>query len=63
MLLHNAPGLMKWLEKVGLRVDQLDTQAFSAPLPYQDGLEFAALYTLQHRLPRNAEFERGLQHR
>ena len=44
-------------------VDHLDTQAFAAPLPYQHSFEFAALYTLQHGLPRNPEFDRSFQHR
>ena len=54
---------MKWLEQIGLIVDHLDTQAFSAPLPYQDRFEFAALYTLQHRLSRDPEFHCSFQHR
>jgi hypothetical protein len=51
------------LEKAGLIVDHLDTQAFSPTLPHQDGWEFAPLYTLQHRLSRNPEFDGGFQHR
>jgi len=51
------------LEKAGLILDHLDTQAFSASLPYQESFEFAALYTLQHRLPRNTEFDGSFQHR
>lgn len=43
-------------------VDHLDTQAFSPPLPYQHSFKFASLYTLQHRLPRNTEFDGSFQH-
>jgi hypothetical protein len=44
-------------------IDHFDSQAFAPALPHQHGLELAALYTLQYRLPRNAEFHGGLQHR
>ena len=32
-------------------------------MPHQHGFELTALYTLQHRLPRNAELARRFQHR
>ncbi|MNT88670.1 hypothetical protein D3C72_2292650 [compost metagenome] len=35
--------------------DSLDAQAFSPSLAHQDGIEFAALYTLQHSLAGHAE--------
>jgi hypothetical protein len=54
---------MKCLKKAGLIVDHLDTQAFSAALPYQDSCEFATLYTLQHRLARNTKFDGSFQYR
>src|ERR1700680_373345 len=44
-------------------VNYLDSQAFSPTLAHQDGLELAALYTLQHGLPRNPEFDGSFQHR
>jgi hypothetical protein len=40
-----------------------DPQAFTPALSHQHRLEFAALDTLQHRLPRNAQFHGGFQHR
>jgi len=46
-----------------LLIHHLDSQALTPALPHQDGFELTALYTLQHRLPRNAEFQRGFQHR
>jgi RNA-directed DNA polymerase len=49
-------------EKIRLLLHDLDPQAFASSLPNQDGFEFAALYTLQHRLPRNAQFHSRLQH-
>ena len=54
---------MKLFEQLGLLIHDFDSQAFTSALPHQHGLEFAALDTLQHRLPRNAEFHGGLQHR
>ena len=42
-------------EEVGLLADSLDAQAFSPSLAHQDGIEFAALYTLQHSLAGHAE--------
>src|SRR5579863_3963339 len=57
---HTAPWLLK---ELWLLIDHFDSQAFTPALPHQHSFEFAALYTLQHRLARNAEFERGLQHR
>ena len=54
---------MKVVQKLGLLIDHFDSQAFTPSLPHQHGFELAALYTLQHRLPRNAEFHGGLQHR
>jgi hypothetical protein len=51
------------LEKAGVIVNHLDAQAFSPTLPHEEGFEFTALYTLQHRLPRNPEFDGGFEHR
>jgi hypothetical protein len=34
-----------------------DSQALTPALPNEHGFQFAALDTLQHRLPRNAEFD------
>jgi hypothetical protein len=42
------------LEKIVLRADQLEPQAFSAPAPDMDGFDLAALDTLPHGLPGNA---------
>jgi hypothetical protein len=42
-----------------LLINHFDSQAFTPALPHQHGFQFAALYTLQHGLPRNAEFESG----
>ena len=50
-------------EKIRLLIHDFDTQAFAPALPHQHGLELAALYTLQYRLSRNAEFHGRLQHR
>ena len=50
-------------EKTRLLVHDFDSQAFTSSLPNYHGFEFAALYTLQHRLPRNAEFHRRFEHR
>ncbi|MFA5028684.1 MAG: reverse transcriptase N-terminal domain-containing protein, partial [Candidatus Methylomirabilota bacterium] len=46
-----------------VRVQHLDPQAFAAPRPHVHGLELTALDTLQHRLPRDAQPEGGLEHR
>lgn len=42
-------------EKVRLIVNLLDAQAFAPSVADQDRVEFAALYTLQHGLPGDAE--------
>src|SRR5215831_8283863 len=57
--LHNAPLFMK---QPRLSVNYFDSQAFTSPTPNMNGFEFATLYTLQHRLARDAQFHRGLQH-
>jgi len=44
-------------------MDHFDSQAFAPALSYKHCFELAALDTLQHRLPRDAEFEGGLEHR
>src|SRR5206468_3972548 len=41
----------------------LDTQAFTASPTHVDGFDLAALDTLQHRLARDAEETRGVDHR
>ena len=58
--LHNAPLFMK---QPGMSVNYFDSQALTSPAPNMNGFEFAALYTLQHRLAREAKFHRGFQHR
>ena len=50
------------LEEVGLRADQLEAQAFFAPAPDMDGFDLAALDTLPHGLPGNAQQAHGLVH-
>jgi hypothetical protein len=44
-----------------LRINR--SQAPPSSLPYQHSLEFATLYTMQYRMPRNAELVRGFQQR
>src|SRR5260370_15843991 len=43
--------------------DDLDSQAFSSAAEDVDGFELAALYTLQHRLPGDAEPQPRFEHR
>jgi hypothetical protein len=50
------------LEEIGLRADQLEAQAFFAPAPDMDGCDLAALDTLPHGLPGNAQQAHGLVH-
>jgi len=45
-----------------LIIYDFDSQAFAATAGDKHGFEFAALYTLQHRLPRYAEFHGCFQH-
>jgi RNA-directed DNA polymerase len=54
-----CPCLMK---KCRLLINHFDSQTFTAALAHQHSLEFAALYTLQDRLSRNAQFESGFEH-
>jgi hypothetical protein len=51
-----------FVEEGWTRPIHLDSQAFSAARAHVDGLELAALYTLQHRLARHAESKGCLQH-
>ena len=51
-----------WFEECWLLIHDFDSQALTPSLPHQHGVELATLYTLQYRLPRNAEFQRGFQH-
>src|SRR5215469_486024 len=46
-----------------LNVNYFDSQALTPAGANMNGFEFAALYALQHRLPRDAKFHRGFQHR
>ena len=46
-----------------LLIHDFDSQALTSALPDEHRFEFPALYTLQHRLARNAEFEGCFQHR
>ena len=41
----------------------LDSQAFSLPAANVERVELAALYTLQHRLPRHAQAQPRFEHR
>ena len=43
--------------------DDLDSQAFSSAAADVDGFELATLYTLQHRLPGDAEPQPRFEHR
>ncbi|MCI0152355.1 hypothetical protein KNO81_41910 [Paraburkholderia sediminicola] len=45
-------------EEIWLIVDDLYTQAFASSATDQNGVELAALYTLQHRLTGNTESPR-----
>jgi hypothetical protein len=47
----------------GFGVWDQDSQAFSASVADVDGVEFAALDTLQHGLARDAERDRRFEHR
>jgi hypothetical protein len=40
------------IEETGWRVYYFDSQAFALSFPNMESFEFAALYTLPHRLPR-----------
>ncbi len=51
------------IEKIRLLLHNLDSQTFTSSLSNEYGFELSVLYTLQHGLPRNAEFPRRLQHR
>ena len=51
------------MKQPGMSVNYFDSQALTSPAPNMNGFEFAALYTLQHRLAREAKFHRGFQHR
>jgi hypothetical protein len=42
-------------KEVRLVIYDLDAKAFSPAANDVDGLQFTALYTLQHRLPRDAK--------
>ena len=49
-MFHTAPWLLK---KWWLLINDFDSYAFTPALPHQHSVELTALYTLQHRLPRN----------
>ena len=54
--------MLLWLiEETGWRVYYSDSQAFALSLANMERFEFAALYTLPHRLPRNAQSPHGVQ--
>jgi hypothetical protein len=57
------PAVAEDVEQATVGLGNLDTQAFSSPGADMDGTEFAALDTLQHRLPRDPQRHGGLQHR
>ena len=61
--LDRVPYCPLVIEKVdGCCIDHFDSQAFTPALPHQNSFQLAALYTLQHRLPRNAQFRGGYDH-
>ena len=62
-VLHNAPWFMSWIEEVGLSAYHFDAQAFLLAAHDMDGVEFAALDTLQHGLAGDAERAHRLAHR
>ena len=51
IVFHTAPWLLK---KWWLLINDFDSQALTPSLPHQNSLQLAALYTLQHGLPRDA---------
>ena len=59
IVFHTAPWLLK---KSWLLIDHFDSQTFMPALPDQNRFQLAALYTVQHRLPRNTQFRRGYDH-
>ena len=59
---HCAFHLLLLVEKAGLGSFHLDSQALSPSSTHVDGLELAALYTLQHRLAADAERPGGFEH-
>src|SRR5215470_15786007 len=59
ILFHTAPWLLK---KWWLLIDHFDAQALTPALPHQNSIQLAALYTLQHGLPRNTQFRGGFDH-
>jgi len=53
--------MLLWLiEEAGWRVYYFDSQAFALSLANMESFEFAALYTLPHGLPRDAESPHGV---
>ena len=50
------------IEEVGKRVQDIDPQAFASSAADMDGLELAALDTLQHRLAGDAQDVHGVEH-
>jgi hypothetical protein len=54
---------MKYVRTTLAAIDDFDSQAFTSALSHKNGLQFATLYTLQHRLSRNAELHCCFQHR
>ena len=60
---HYPLAVAEGVEQAAVGLGNLDTQALSSPGTDVDGAEFAALDTLQHRLPRDPQRHGGLQHR
>ena len=57
------PNSWRIVEKLWVVGYDFDSQAFSSPAADVNGLELAALYTLQHRLPGDAEPQPRFEHR
>jgi RNA-directed DNA polymerase len=58
-----TPDSCSGWKQARLGIQHLDAQAFAATAPDMHSVELAALDTLQHRLPRDAEPEGRFQHR
>src|SRR5215211_753324 len=60
---HYPLAVAEGVEQAAVGLGDLDTQALSSPGADVDGAQLAALDTLQHRLPGDAQRHGGLQHR
>ncbi len=59
---HCTPNCGAFIEQAGQSVRDSYSQAFASPQAYMNGVELAALYTLQDRLSRDPEQPCGLMH-